>query len=92
MDTDTLSVIRSFFKAHTDIEPERIVPEAVLQEGLGIDSLMLLELMFECEDSLQIEIPEDIPVPKTVGDLMAIIARVQAQAPAPASAATAGQE
>ena len=34
---------------------------------------MLLELLFEFEDKLGIKIPQDIPPPKTVGDLLGVI-------------------
>jgi len=33
----------------------------------------LLELLFEYEDKLGVKIPNDIPQPKTVGDLLRIV-------------------
>lgn len=49
-----------------------MVPEALLAD-LGVDSLMMLELIFECEDQLGIKLPEDVKTPQTVGDLVALM-------------------
>lgn len=76
---DTLTVVREFLRERTEISPEKIVPEAVLAD-LGIDSLMLLELMFECEERLNIKITDDVDPPKTVGGLLDIVARLQSAA------------
>lgn len=73
---DTLTVVRDFLRDRTEIAPERIVPETVLAD-LGIDSLMLLELMFECEERLNIKITDDVDPPKTIGELLAIVSRLQ---------------
>jgi acyl carrier protein len=45
---------------------------------LGVDSLMLAELMFEAEDRLGISIDSDVVPPKTVGDMVALIDTLQA--------------
>lgn len=83
---NTLSIVRDFLKDRMDIEPARVTPEATLEE-LGVDSLMLLELMFEFEDKLNTDLPEDLPPPKTIGQLLAIgegmLQRAPADAPAP---------
>jgi acyl carrier protein len=47
-----------------------------LLEDLKVDSLLLLELLFEFEDRLGVSIPQDIPRPKTVGDLLSIVDKV----------------
>lgn len=77
---DTLAIIRDFLKDRLGLEPEAITPEATL-ESLGIDSLMLLELLFECEEKLDVKLPNDVATPKTVGELVAIVEQLQ-QAPA----------
>ena len=46
-------------------------PETELTAGLGIDSPMALQLLFELEDALDIEISdEDAAAMETVGDLL----------------------
>lgn len=42
-------------------------------EALGVDSIMLLELIFEFEEKLNIKFPDELPNPKTVGELMSIV-------------------
>lgn len=42
-------------------------------ESLGVDSIMLLELIFEFEEKLNINFSDDIPQPKTVGELMTTV-------------------
>ncbi|HWV17693.1 MAG TPA: phosphopantetheine-binding protein [Rhodocyclaceae bacterium] len=69
---DILTTIRAFLAERTDLQPENITPEANLKE-LGIDSLMLLELIFECEEKLGLKIEEDTLTPNTIGDLIAIV-------------------
>jgi acyl carrier protein len=50
---DTLTVIREFLVDRLEIDPARIQPEATLEE-LQIDSLMLVELIFECEEKYNV--------------------------------------
>lgn len=71
MTMDSISLIREFLKDRMNIEPEQVVPEAMLAD-LGVDSLMLLELMFEFEDRFNIKLPEDTATPKTVADMVAL--------------------
>ena len=46
---DSLDLIREFLHDRLGVAPEQVVPEATLA-ALGVDSLMMLELMFEFED------------------------------------------
>ncbi|MCB1906699.1 MAG: acyl carrier protein [Rhodocyclaceae bacterium] len=66
---DALTLIRDFVCSHSEIDREKVVPEAVLAE-VGIDSLMLLEVMFEYEEKTGVKLPEDLPTPVTVQDLI----------------------
>ena len=66
---DSLTLIRDFVSSHSDIEPDKVVPEAVLAD-IGIDSLMLLEVMFEYEDKTGTKLPDDLDTPTTVQQLM----------------------
>lgn len=65
-------LIRTFLTDRLGVEPDQVTPEALLAE-LGVDSLMLAELMFEAEDRLGIEIPSDVQPPKTVAEMQSVI-------------------
>ena len=78
---DSLTLIRDFVCSHSDIERDKVVPEAVLAE-IGIDSLMLLEVMFEFEDQSGIKLPDDLPTPTTVRELMSQLERLAPPGPA----------
>lgn len=69
---DSLGLIREFLQNRLGITPERAVPEALLKE-LGVDSLMMLELMFEFEDRFGITLTKDIKSPRTVGEMAALM-------------------
>jgi len=72
MAQDNLKLLSEFLNVREKIDPARVTPEATLEE-LKVDSLLLLELLFEFEDKLRVKIPNDIPPPKTVGDLLRIV-------------------
>jgi acyl carrier protein len=65
-------LIRTFLVDRLGVQPDQVTPEALLAE-LGVDSLMLAELMFEAEDRLGIDIPSDVQPPKTVAEMQAVI-------------------
>src|SRR6266850_2184284 len=86
MKQDHLAVLSEFLHKREDIDPARVTREALL-EDLKVDSLLqleqqeridleILELLFEFEDRLGVSIPQDIPRPKTVGDLLSIVDKV----------------
>src|SRR6266446_4332122 len=77
MKQDHLTVLSEFLHKRENIDPARVTPEASLEE-LRVDSLLLLELLFEFEDRLGVKMPQDIPRPKTVGDLLGIVDKVTA--------------
>ena len=68
----TTELIRTFLTDRLGVQPEQVMPEAVLAD-LGVDSLMLAELMFEAEDRFGIEIPSDLAPPRNVADMQATI-------------------
>jgi acyl carrier protein len=74
---DVLSLIRDFAAERIGTEPARVVPDARLEE-IGIDSMMLLELMFDFEDRAGIKLPKDLPMPATVGELIGQLDRLLA--------------
>lgn len=69
---NSAELIRNFLTERLGVEPHQIQPEAVLAD-LGVDSLMLAELMFEAEDRFGIEIPSDMLPPRTVADMQVAI-------------------
>jgi len=69
---DELAIVRDFLQQRLGLDPARIRPEATL-EDLDIDSLMLLELFFEFEEKLDVNLSQNLPTPKTVGQLIEII-------------------
>lgn len=73
---NSLSVISTFLNERLDIDPARVVPDATL-ENLGVDSMMILELVFEFEQEMNVRISLDTATPRTVGELIAIVERMQ---------------
>lgn len=79
--TTTLSILRDFLQERTEIDPAKVIPEATLEE-LGIDSLLQLELLFEFEEKLNINLPDVEDRPKTIGDLVSLVEQHIATLPA----------
>jgi acyl carrier protein len=78
---DFLLIIRNLLNDRLGLEHDRILPESTLNE-LGVDSMMLLELLFELEDKSGMTLTKEVPAPKTIGDLVAFASQLQ---PAPPS-------
>ena len=55
-----------------DVDPEAISPEATLAE-LGLDSLTVVELLFDVEDEFEIDIPEERATFKTLAEAAALV-------------------
>lgn len=75
---DSIELIRKFLQERLGVEPEKVQPDSVLTE-LGVDSLLVAELMFEAEDRLDITMNSDQAVPVTVSDMQQIIDRLLAE-------------
>lgn len=75
---NSLDLIREFLKDRLDVEPGRVALETPLA-GLGVDSLMLLELMFEFEDRHEIKLSADLKTPVTVGEMVSLMDGVIAE-------------
>jgi acyl carrier protein len=65
-------LIRQFLHERLGTNPEQVVNDALLAD-LGVDSLMLAELMFEAEDRLGIAIDSNVSIPQSVGDMVQLI-------------------
>lgn len=69
---DSIGLIREFLKDRLGVEPDSVVPEAPLAD-LGVDSLMMLELMFEFEDRFNIKLSSDLKTPQTVSEMVSLM-------------------
>lgn len=49
--------------------------------SLGVDSLSLLELMFDIEEKFGVKVEEDTPPPRSAGELVALVERLAAAKP-----------
>lgn len=67
----TLELLREYLKTKASIDPARVTPAARL-EDIGVDSLILIDLMFELEESLNVRVPDmDMDSrPTTVAELI----------------------
>lgn len=73
----SIELIAKFLKDRLGAEREQVVGSAVLVD-LGVDSLMLAELMFEAEDNLGISIDSNMDIPRTVGEMVTLLDRLLA--------------
>ena len=57
-----------------EVDPENVQDDLKLREGLGVDSLDVMEVVFEIEERLKIEIKEDdMQGVETVGDVLNMV-------------------
>lgn len=73
---DSLNLIREFLDGRMGVPPQQVVPAASLAD-LGVDSLLMLELVFECEDRFGVTLDKNLKSPKTVGELVAVVDRLR---------------
>lgn len=55
------------------IAEEKLLPDATL-ESLGLDSLAVIEFLFQIEDQFHIQIPDQPNPPRTLDDMVQLIA------------------
>ena len=75
---ESLGLIREFLQDRLGVEPDLVVSDAQL-DALGVDSLMMLELMFEFEDRFGITLSKDLKSPKTVGEMVALMDQLRSE-------------
>lgn len=75
---ESLGLIREFLQDRLGVLPEKVVADAQL-DSLGVDSLMMLELMFEFEDRFGINLSKDLKSPKTVGEMVTLMDRLRSE-------------
>ena len=59
-------------KEKYEVDPDAISPEATLTE-LGLDSLTIVELLFDVEDEFGIEVPEERATFETLAEAAALV-------------------
>lgn len=69
MNTDLMQLFAETF----DISKDRLLPEATL-ESLGLDSLAVIEFLFQIEDKFGIQIPDQASPPGTLGEMAQLVA------------------
>lgn len=69
---DSLSLIREFLNNRLGVDPAVVVATAPLID-LGVDSLMMLELIFEFEDRFGITLAKGLKSPRTVGEMVTLM-------------------
>ncbi len=70
---NTLELLQDLLIRDHALTREQLTPEAQLS-ALGVDSLGLIELMFQVEDRFGISLPDDkVPELLTVGDVVRFI-------------------
>ncbi|HKH04510.1 MAG TPA: acyl carrier protein [Acidimicrobiales bacterium] len=71
---DALSALRTAAVEVLSVQPEQVVETASFADDLEADSLDLVELVMQLEDSLDVKIEEDdLSEVKTVGDAVDLI-------------------
>ena len=82
----TLAVIQQMIAASAEVPLESLDPNRPLEE-LNVDSLTVLEVMFDIEDKFNIKMPEErVPI-RTVQDIADLVDRLVAQRAAGRSSA-----
>ncbi len=75
---ELLPKIQSMLQKQFGLTPEQVHPEQLLSE-LGIESLSVIEFMFELENEFAIEISEEGEPPRTVADLVTLVGEAVAK-------------
>lgn len=85
MSADLADKIKSLIAEHFGIEPDKLTPETEIA-SFGIDSLAMIEFMFQMEEKFKIRMADSRAPLVTVADVIAEIERaVREQQPTPAA-------
>jgi acyl carrier protein len=77
----SLQELQDLIHQKFDIAPAALAPEASLR-GSGLDSLVLVEILFAIEEHFSVPLPDDERSIDTLAELAALIDRIRAQQPA----------
>ena len=75
---DTFQRIKKIVLEKIDIQEDMLTPDATL-EGLGLDSLDKVELMFSLEEEFKIKIPDREVTIVTIHDVVNVIDKLTAE-------------
>lgn len=56
---EVADTVREIFQATLKIEPDKLKEETRLQDDLQLDSLDMVEVVYEMEDRFDVQIPEE---------------------------------
>lgn len=74
----SLPTIQRMMVEQFDLKLENLTPEATL-ESLGLDSLSVIEFMFNLEDEFKIKLPDERIEIKTMQDVTNLVDRIIAE-------------
>jgi len=74
----SLKTIQDMMVKQFDLKLEDLTPDATL-EGLGLDSLSVIEFTFNLEDELKITMPEERVELKTLQDVVNLVDKIVAK-------------
>jgi acyl carrier protein len=74
----SLPTIQRMMVEQFDLKLEALTPDATL-ESLGLDSLSVIEFMFNLEDELKIKLPDERVEIKTLQDVTNLVDRIVAE-------------
>jgi acyl carrier protein len=77
----SLQELQELIHKKFDIDPAALAPDASMR-GSGLDSLVLVEILFAIEDHFSISLPDDDQSIDTLAELAALIDKIRAQQPA----------
>jgi acyl carrier protein len=74
----SLKIVQEMMVKQFDLQLENLTPDATL-EGLGLDSLSVIEFTFNLEDELKITMPEERVELKTLQDVVNLLDKLIAE-------------
>ncbi len=74
----SIQIIQRMMVEQFDLKLENLTPEATL-ESLGLDSLSVIEFMFNLEDELKIKLPDERVEIKTLQDVNNLVDKILAE-------------
>jgi acyl carrier protein len=74
----SLQTIQRMMVEQFDLKLEDLSPDAQL-ESLGLDSLSVIEFMFNLEDELKVKLPDERVELKTIQDVANVVDRIIAE-------------
>ena len=77
---DKLEKTRNLIAEVLQLPPERVTPEAALDEIAQLDSLSLVEIASALDDAFEVRVPsDDLASARTLNDILAIVERAPAR-------------